>query len=155
MNPIVTRARRQQRRARLAAIACLLWLLGVEVLPAIHEGTHAASAPHRHDVGGMVVTVSFDEPAHRHADGSVHVHAAGAHGAKKARRTEGVTRLGEDGHRADGLAHHAAAIHAAAPPVTDPARADLPPTILALGATAALVSLDPLAANARGPPILA
>lgn len=137
-------------------VACLLWLLGVEVLPALHEGTHASTAPHQHDAGGMVVTVSFDEPAHRHADGSVHVHEAGVSDRTKLRRTEGVTRLSEDlPHGADGLAHHAAAIHEAAPPVTEPRIVDLRPTIVDLDATAELVSLDPLAANARGPPTLA
>ena len=148
----VTRAQRQRRRARLAAVACLLWLLGVEVLPAIHEGTHASTAPHRHDGGGMVVTVSFDEPAHRHADGSVHSHAATA----KAKRTEGVTRISSElPHGADGLAHHAAALQQAAPPITEPVSVDLRPTLIAIRATAALVSLDPLAPNARGPPTLA
>lgn len=137
-------------------VACLLWLLGVEVLPAIHEGTHASTAPHRHDAGGMVVTVSFDEPTHRHADGSVHAHAAGAHDQAKRRRTEGVTRISGDlPHGADGLAHHAAAIHEVAPPATEPLPIDLRPTLADLDATAELVSLDPLAANARGPPTLA
>lgn len=148
-------SRAQRRRARLAVIACLLWLVGVEVLPALHEGTHASTAPHRHDAGGMVVTVSFDEPAHRHADGSVHAHAPGAD-AKQLPRTEGLTRLSAElPHGADGLAHHGAALQQPAPPVTEPVAIDLRPTLISISATAEPVSLDPLAPNARGPPTLA
>lgn len=148
----MTRAQRQRRRARLAIVTCLLWLFGVEVLPAIHEGTHASAAPHRHDNGGMTVYVSFDEPTHRHADGSVHVHAAPD---PKRPRTAGVTRISGDlPHGADGVAHHAAALRAAAPPVTEPLPVDLRPTLVAITAAAAHVSLDPLTPNARGPPTL-
>ena len=62
-------------RARLALAACALWLCGVEVLPAIHEGLHHLLAPHRHD-GGTLITVSFEDTTHRHPDGSIHFVAA-------------------------------------------------------------------------------
>lgn len=52
-------------RRHLAIVACLLWLAGVELLPAIHQARHDELAPHRHDNGGMVVTVSFGEAPHR------------------------------------------------------------------------------------------
>lgn len=132
----------------------MLWLLGVEVLPAIHEGTHASTSPHRHDNGGMVVTVSFDEPTHRHADGSVHSHTTPA--KAKRQRPDGLTRIsGELPHSADGLAHHATALQQAAPPITEPVPVDLQPVLVAIRATAEPVSFDPLAPNARGPPTLA
>jgi hypothetical protein len=134
----------------------VLWLLGVEVLPAIHEGTHASSAPHRHDGGGMVVTVSFGEPTHRHTDGSVHAHSPAAPAKAKRPRTEGLTRMsGELPHGADGIAHHASALQQAAPPIAEPLPIDLRPMLVAIRATAEPVSLDPLAPNARGPPTLA
>lgn len=154
MKSDVSRAHRQRRRARLAVLACMLWLLGVEVLPAIHEGTHASTSPHRHDNGGMVVTVSFDEPTHRHADGSVHSHTTPA--KAKRQRPDGLTRIsGELPHSADGLAHHATALQQAAPPITEPVPVDLQPVLVAIRATAEPVSFDPLAPNARGPPTLA
>lgn len=138
-------------RRRLAIVACLLWLLGVEVLPAIHQGTHGSAAPHTHQAGGMVVTVSFDEPTHVHADGSVHAHAT----KKKARRTEGVTRIGDVPHGAEGLAHHATALIAAAPPLTKPLPVDRRPSFAIRHQIQILVSTTIPEAAARGPPVRA
>jgi len=67
----MSRARARSRRARVAVVACVLWLGGVEVMPALHEELHGRLAPHRHD-GGSLVTVSFEDTTHRHPDGSIH-----------------------------------------------------------------------------------
>jgi len=45
MNRVHTRS----TRARMALAACVLWLVGVEVMPALHEAMHGQLAPHRHD----------------------------------------------------------------------------------------------------------
>jgi hypothetical protein len=139
-------------RRRLAIVACLLWLLGVEVLPAVHQGTHASAAPHRHEAGGMVVTVSFDAPSHRHADGSVHAH----HGAAPVKhRRDTKSRVTGDGAHADGLAHHATALIAAAPPLTKPLPVDRRPSFVVREQIQILVSSTVPEAAARGPPVRA
>jgi len=33
--------RAETSRRRLAVMACLVWLLGVEAMPALHQATHA------------------------------------------------------------------------------------------------------------------
>lgn len=151
MNGAVDRVR-TQRRARLAVLACVIWLLGVEVLPALHEATHASAAPHRHIADGLVVTVSFDEPAHRHADGTIHTHTAqDAPPARKPARDR-RSRVRDDVPHAGGLAHHATALIAAAPPLTSPLPVDRRPTLDAQITAPRPVSLDPLGPCARGPP---
>jgi len=148
MAPLRTRS----ARARLALVACALWLTGVEVMPALHEAMHGRLATHRHD-SGSIVTVSFEDTTHRHPDGTIHfvapnrasrqaAHDGNPH-ATAARRAAG---------HADGLAHHAAALMPAAPPVTQPLPTDRRPTRLAIACAVELVAGDPLAAAARGPP---
>jgi hypothetical protein len=154
----VTGARAQRRRARLAVVACLLWLAGVEVLPAIHEATHGTAAPHVHAPNGMIVTVSFGEPTHVHADGTIHTAAdepLHPPSPTKRRGPDGRSRVRSDASHAAGLAHHAEALIAAAPPITKPLPVDLRPTLVAIAATAEPIQLDPLAPHARGPPLVA
>ncbi|HET9622557.1 MAG TPA: hypothetical protein VFP84_14395 [Kofleriaceae bacterium] len=136
------------RRAKLALIACLLWLAGVEALPAVHEATHAHFAPHRH-VAGSIVVSSFEDTTHRHPDGTIHFVAPGA---KHKRAADGRAHVRGDLGHADGLAHHAAAIAPAAPPVTKPLPVDRRPIVLAVSERVEPVAIDPLAAVARGPP---
>lgn len=148
----VTRRHRQRRRARLAVLACLLWVAGVELLPAIHEAMHDALAPHVHDAGGMMVIVSFGEPTHRHADGTVHS-ADLALPAPVVPHHDGRRRLGDraPAHEA-GLAHHAVALIASAPPPTRPLPIDLQVTQVVPASPCLLVSATIPEAAARGPP---
>ena len=67
-------------RRAVATIMCLLWLLGVEVLPNLHLSSHDAST-HEHTTAGTIVTVSFGSTAHAH-DGTVHSHDAGGSGRR-------------------------------------------------------------------------
>jgi len=121
-----------------ALIACLLWLAGVEVLPAVHLAAHDA-ASHHHD-GDHVVS---DDPADRHED-DVHVDVD---------REIGKDQIDHAPHHhgAGGLAHRATAI---APPAPPPAIA--PPSAHVSFATvyvaAAHVSRSSFAPSARGPP---
>ncbi|MBC7978185.1 MAG: hypothetical protein H7138_24640, partial [Myxococcales bacterium] len=67
----MSRSRARTLRARLALTACVLWLAGVEGLPAVHEALHGGLAEHRHD-GGSIVVTSFEDTTHRHPDGTIH-----------------------------------------------------------------------------------
>ena len=146
-------ARARSVRARIALAACVLWLGGVEALPALHEALHGALAPHRHD-GGSIVVVSFEATTHRHSDGTVHYASVRPHRGDKPVR-DGRPHASDAAGHAAGLAHHAAAIAPAPPPVLEPLPVDRRPTLLAIAPTAGAVSLDPLAATARGPPAFA
>jgi hypothetical protein len=141
---------RRARRARLALVACVLWLAGVEVLPALHEAMHDRLPSHRHD-GGAIVTVSFGDMTHRHDDGTVHYVAPSARMRSRSAR-DGQPHAADVGHQADGLAHHAAALAAAPPPVTRPLPVDRRVGFVEIERTLAPIARDPLAATARGPP---
>jgi hypothetical protein len=139
----------------MALAACVLWLAGVEALPAVHEALHGGLADHRHDSGSIVVT-SFEDTTHRHPDGTIHVVTPSPRARKAV--PEGESRVLDrtarvDGAHADGLAHHAAALAPAAPPVTHPLPIDRRPITLAVEHAIELVTEDPLAPSARGPPI--
>ena len=146
----MSRARARSVRARMALAACVMWLTGVELLPAAHEALHAQLAPHRHD-GGSIVVASFEDTTHRHPDGTIHFVARGARKVA----ADGRSRVtGAAGH-ADGLAHHAAALAPAAPPITQPLPIDRRPTTLAIERAVEPVARNPLAPMARGPPVAA
>ena len=137
------------RRARLALVACVLWLLGVEALPAVHEALHDRFAPHTH-VAGSIVVSSFEDVTHRHPDGTIHFVAPKAKGKRKP--PDGRAHADHDPGHADGLAHHAAAIAPAARPITQPLPVDRRPIAIAIIERVEPVARDPLAAVARGPP---
>jgi hypothetical protein len=147
------RVRARSARARMALAACALWLAGVEVMPALHEAMHAQLAPHRHDYGS-IVSVSFEDTTHRHPDGTIHFVAPRARTTGKAPRdhrphaTDGATH-------ADGLAHHAAALAPVLPPATQPLPIDRRPHTVAVARSVELITRDPVAATARGPPATA
>jgi len=147
-------------RARWALVACVLWLGGVELLPALHEGLHARLAPHRHDAGSIVVA-SFEDTTHRHPDGSIHFVMPRA-GKPSGKRTAHAPRDGRvrwaaapEGHQAAGLAHHGAALAPVAPPITRPLPCTRQVTLLVAERDAAWRAIDPLATTARGPPRVA
>jgi hypothetical protein len=135
----------------LAAVA--LWLAGVEALPALHEALHDQLAPHVHTAGG-IVTVSFEETTHRHADGTIHFATPRAHRRSHPVR-DGQPHTRDVAQHAAGLAHHAAAIAPAAPPILHPLPVDRRPVLLAICAGSAIPAAPPPAATARGPPHMA
>jgi hypothetical protein len=136
-----------RRARRLALAACVLWLVGIELLPNLHVALHDHLAAHRHDAGGMVVTVTYGEVAHVHADGTIHRPG-------RTRPTHDKSALGQLAH-GDGIAHHSVAMAPVAPPITEPLPVDRHTSFLAIAIADHLSSIDPLAATARGPPPLA
>lgn len=106
----------QQMRNRAIAIATsILWMLAIEVLPGLHLATHRAD--HTHAGPTVIVTYHVEglEPAH---DESVfHIHQRTA----KPHALDGERTISHHlPHAADGVAHHALAILAAPPPITEP-----------------------------------
>ena len=137
-------------------MTCLLWLAGVELLPALHQAGHADAAPHTHANDGMVITVSFGDAPHRHDDGSVHRHddARVRYGAVKPKQDE-RSRLRDQLDHAGGLAHHAVALRATPPPITSPVPVDRLVTFVEPAAVRVLASATVPEAAARGPPVIA
>jgi hypothetical protein len=86
-----------QRQRVLAVIACMLWLLGVEAFPAIHLAHHEAD--HSHDAMGTIV---------HHGD---HDHTAPAAPSQRDLAQLAIDHPVDPGHQADGVAHHAVALH--------------------------------------------
>jgi hypothetical protein len=138
----------QRRRRWFAATACVLWLLGVEVLPDLHLAFHADD--HTHGPDGTIVHVGAH---HDHAA----AHARHGHG-------HGREHGHDHGHRHDhghdhghGVPEALAALPADAPPADDPLAPfhEDPAHALATGETApaapaALVWRDAEAAHDRG-----
>jgi hypothetical protein len=155
----MTRARARSR-ARLALAGCALWLIGVEAMPAVHEAMHDRLAPHHH-AAGSIVTVSFEDTTHFHPDGTIHYAAPTEQPAPKpGDRTHHDggpqdRRVSDDANHAAGLAHHAAALAPAPPPITSPLPVDRRPSWVVVTQSLELVARDPLAATARGPPTVA
>ena len=111
-----------RRRATFALTACVLWLLGVEVLPNLHLASHEAD--HTHEASGTIVRVSFTS-THAHADGTVHRDhddraSHDGHPGKRRATSDQLAIDVPDGHAASGIAHHALALHQPPPPVVDP-----------------------------------
>lgn len=120
-------ARRQRRW--LAATACLLWLLGVEVLPSLHLASHEGD--HTHGAGGTIVVVATHDAEHAAAHAAerdhdhLHDRAAADHDARpRARRDRkggpAAIDLAPSAHAAAGVAHHAIALHRPPPPLLEP-----------------------------------
>jgi hypothetical protein len=169
---VVRRARARQRR--LAVVACLLWLLGHQVLPDLHLATHAWLAPHQHegDAPRRVLTVTFasggratPSPAahrhgaveHRHAVRTAVPRVAAEVVAARAEAAIGEpiepSSLPDLGHGARSLAHRTIAIAAPAPAVVAPVPATwhlwYERSDVADGASWRVS----IAAAARGPPV--
>lgn len=140
--------RAQHRRRVVATIACLLWLLGVEVLPNLHLASHDAST-HEHTPAGTIVTVTFGSAPHAH-DGSVHSHDAADHAAE--RRDELAIDDPVSTHVASGLAHRAIALHEPPPPLLAPLPVvQLVTNVVALPAGRVDIAFV-ATTDARGPP---
>lgn len=140
-------------RRQIAILAAFLWLLGVEVLPGLHLGTH--DRHHTHAVDGTIVTHAEDDAeaelerlhqlAHRQA------------GTKCLHRKPPANRLAyhaaAGGHAAAGIAHHATALHAPPPPITQPITSPCAETWLHAAPNARLSIAHAARPSARGPPI--
>jgi hypothetical protein len=150
------------RRRRLAVMACLVWLLGVEVLPDLHLATHAWLPAHQHDGDApnsteLAMTVHAETTAaaaaaHAH-DGVLHRHGAAQHRGRDQDDLEGSERAPAPGHGQQSLAHHALALAAPAPAILHPLPVDH--VVVPLDhAVAQLVAIAPPPdAAARAPPV--
>jgi hypothetical protein len=104
----------RQRRA-LALLTCVLWLLGVEVLPNLHLAHHHDD--HTHAADGTIVASHEDDHGHDHDADHGHDHDADA--------DHGHDHDADHGHdHADADVDHADADHAAAAAAADHADAD-------------------------------
>ena len=148
----------QRRRRWFAATACVLWLLGVEVLPNVHLAFHHDD--HTHAADG---TILHDEHAHAHAHGHGHGHghdhgaAAPAEHRPHRDRTDGASTIDHAAsiHDAAGVAHRAIALHRPPPPLLEPL--PVPRAAWRLECEPDRAPHDALRArpNARGPPAAA
>jgi len=130
----------RQRRV-LALLACLAWLFGVEVLPAIHQVHHHDD--HTHDASGAMV--SIDHGDHHHEVAKL----SGDRDHDRDRQLA-IDHPVEPGHQAGGVAHHAVALHVAVPPQLAPIDFTIAYDELAIEES--LTSARVVASFARGPP---
>jgi hypothetical protein len=141
---------------RIALAAIVLWIAGLEVFPNLHIALHDSLAPHTHKSDGdTVFSVSFEDTAHVHPDGTIH-RPTGSHRAgpkhpvsPKSRTQDLALRLA---HGAHAFAHHTAAVTPSAPPLHMPLPVDRRPTYVAAVATTTWISEPVARASARGPP---
>jgi hypothetical protein len=121
-----------------ARLLILLWLLGIEVMPGLHQEFHHAG-DHHHD-GDQIVADDDHHEADDHQD---------------ADRPVPQTELDhpEHAHAGGGLAHRATALRAASPPITKPLRIDRVATDLVASLAQPLISTFALVSCARGPPV--
>ena len=126
-----------------ALIACLLWLAGVEVLPAIHLATHDADA-HHHD-GEHIVSDHHGDHDHEH-----HETSEDDVGVDRAIVDDELDHAPHH-HGAGGLAHRATALAPPAPPPTiEPPSAYV--AFCSAYVAVRLVTRIDLTPSARGPP---
>jgi hypothetical protein len=148
--------RPQTRRRHLAALACLLWCAGVELLPGVHLALHDRLTAHRHDAGDapagdeLVARVYLD--AHVH-DGLVHRHGPGAPDPGPSRRgLHDPSHPSGPPHGEHSLAHRSLALLAAPPAVVTPLPVDHRPIAVTHAAAELVASAPPPERAARGPP---
>ncbi len=141
-------------RARIALVACVLWVVGFELVPLVHVAVHAYLAPHRHE-GGVIVAVEMED-----RDAEVDEHGEPVVPAA-ADDTPAPTRHAPDpharlaralGHAHGSMAHHDLAVTAPAVPLHAPLPVDRRPSSVAIASVATPVSASVPSAAARGPP---
>jgi hypothetical protein len=141
-------------RRHIAIFAAFLWLLGIEVLPNVHLGTH--DRHHTHAVDGTIIVHAGDDAdaelerlhqlAHRQA-GTKCLHKP------KPQREQLAYHAPIGGHTANGIAHRATALLDPTPPLTSPASTPEPDTWLHAEPHARISIAHATRPNARGPPI--
>ena len=121
-----------------ARFLILLWLLGIEVMPGLHQAFHHAGN-HHHDGDQIVADEDHDhDDDHHDADRPI---------------PQSELDHPEHAHAGAGLAHHAAALHGAPPPITKPLPIDREGAYLAAVLEQPLISTLLLVSCARGPPM--
>ncbi|MEO8705502.1 MAG: hypothetical protein ABI867_36060 [Kofleriaceae bacterium] len=146
--------RTQHERRRIAMWTCLLWLLGAELLPALHQADH--DDQHTHAPDGSIIRLQLEQHFAAHEAGLSHHHhpTPSAKRAPRPRRPRSELPAIEhaNGHAANGIAHHAVALHRPAPPLLQPLPA-APLEWRVVDVRETQVALAPLARpTARGPP---
>lgn len=129
----------QRQRRRIALATAVLWLVAVELLPALHLALHRAD--HTHGLDGAMHALA-------HYRGEAHDHAA----AKRRTSTDLTIDPPSEHHVALGVAHHALATLDPPPPCLAPVGAPIASAWTYL-VEASRVDATPRARpNARGPP---
>ncbi len=121
-----------------ARFLILLWLLGIEVMPGLHQAFHHVGN-HHHDGDQIVADEDHDhDDDHHDAD-----------------RPVPQTELDhpEHAHAGGGLAHRATALQVAPSPITKPLPIDRGTTYLVASLEQPLISMFALVSCARGPPM--
>ena len=140
------------RRRHIAIVAALLWLLGIEVLPNVHLGTH--DRHHAHAVDGTIITHADADAELERVHRLAHRQAGTKclHGSKP-QRDQLAYHAPTGGHAANGIAHRATALLDPPPPITTPATAPEPSTWLHTEPHARTSIAHATRPSARGPPI--
>jgi hypothetical protein len=143
---------RAEQRRSIAVLTCVLWLLAVEVLPAIHLAGH--DDHHTHADDGAIRALEQHFAAHEagiaHDDHALELRAP----KRRAPRPDGQLAIGHApyAHAAAGIAHHAIALHRPTPPLVAPLPV-APIEWRTLHVVEAQLASAALAhPNARGPP---
>lgn len=149
-----SKPRAPRARARMALIACLLWIASFEVLPWMHIALHEHVGAHHHDAGGSIVRDEADPRSRGLADegeddADRHEHE-GHPGRSDADRIARVANALTHGRHS--LAHHDIAIYAPPPPLTSPLPIDRRVTIVEAATAVDPISLRIPIASARDPP---
>jgi hypothetical protein len=154
--------RTERSRRRIAVMACLVWLLGVEALPALHLAAHAWLPAHHHDGDvplstEMVVTVRSDATAasahthegvlHRHGDARAHPRGDEDLGFER------PDRAPDPGHGQHSLLHHTLALRAPAAALVHPLPVDRHVVPVGHAIAQLVANAPPPEAGARAPPV--
>jgi hypothetical protein len=154
--------RTETSRRRLAVLGCLVWMLGVEVLPALHQASHAWLPAHRHEGDARPgsepsVTVRRDATSaatHAH-EGVFHRHGGGGGANERADVDLGIDstdRAPDPGHGRHSLAHHTLALRAPAPAILHPLPVDHHVVPVSHAVARLVAAAPPPDAGARAPP---
>ncbi len=133
----------------MAILACVLWLVGFELMPWMHVAFHDQVGAHHHDASGAIIRDDVAVGAHHHHGSELEADASPTGAA----HTDAHTRIASAlAHGQHSLAHHGVALNAPAPLVTRPLPVDRQVTIVA--AIASPDPVTPLCARpkARDPP---
>ncbi len=152
-------------RVQLALFGVILWMTGVELAPNLHLAMHAHLAPHVHDGDHTIYLQHHDDVMQEHhedaeddldAEVDEHGNPVVAHDDDEAPvhdpRAEHDLAMRLE-HGAHSLAHHAVALHPAAPPQLAPLPFHRYTHRLAIIAIIEPRSFSVPEAAARGPPL--
>jgi hypothetical protein len=145
--------RTPQQRRSIALWTCVLWLLGAEVLPALHQAGH--DDHHTHAADGSILARELEQHFAAHEAGLAHHHHPVKREPRRPRRPHSEqTALDHagSGHAATGIAHHAAAVQRPARPVLSPLPIAPPTWRVVYERHDQLARTIAARPNARGPP---